>query len=66
MLVVKNLLAYAGDLRDKGLIPGSGSSPRGGNGNPLYYSCVENPQGQRSLMGYSPWGRKELETTEAT
>ena len=30
----------------------------------LQYSCLENPYGQRSLMGYSPWGRKELDMTE--
>jgi len=41
--VVKNLPANAGDIRDAGLIPGSGRSPRGGNGNPLQYSCLENP-----------------------
>jgi len=35
-----------------------------GNGNPLQYSCLENGQG--SLLGYSPWGHKELDTTEAT
>ena len=33
-------------------------------GNPLQYSCMENPHGQRSLAGYSPWGHKELDTTE--
>ena len=33
-------------------------------GNPLQYSCLENPHGQRSLAGYSPWGRKESDTTE--
>ena len=33
-------------------------------GNPLQYSCLENPHGQRSLAGYSPWGRKELDITE--
>ena len=33
-------------------------------GNPLQYSCLENPHGQRSLAGYSPWGLKELDTTE--
>ena len=38
--MVKNLPAYAGDL---GSIPGSGRSPREGNGNPLQYSCLENP-----------------------
>ena len=45
----------AGDL---GLIPGLGRSPGGGHGSPLQYSCLENPQGQRSLEGYSPWGHK--------
>ena len=42
-LVVKTLPANAGDVRDAGLIPGSGSSPGGGNGNSLQYSCLENP-----------------------
>ena len=42
-LVVKNLSANAGDLRDLGSIPGSGRSPGEGNGNPLHYSCLENP-----------------------
>ena len=42
-LVVKNLPANAGDTRDVGLIPGLGISPGGGNGNPLQYSCLENP-----------------------
>ena len=42
-LVVKNLPAKARDARDAGLIPGSGRSPGGGNGNPLQYSCLENP-----------------------
>ena len=40
--MVKSLPANAGDIRDTGLIPGSGSSPGGGNGNPLQYSCLEN------------------------
>ena len=35
-----------------------------GHGNPLQYSCLENPHGQRSLAGYSPGGCKELDTTE--
>ena len=34
--------------------------------NPLQYYCLENPHGQRSLAGYSPWGGKELDTTEHT
>ena len=42
-LVVKNLPASAGDLRDVSSIPGSGRSPGGGHGNPLQYSCLENP-----------------------
>ena len=40
---VKNLPANAGETRDVSLIPGSGRSPRIGNGNPLQYSCLENP-----------------------
>ena len=42
-LVVKNMLANAGDVRDRGSIPGLGRSPRGGHGNLLQYSCLENP-----------------------
>ena len=42
-LVVKNLPANAGDIRDAGSIPGSERSPGEGNGNPLQYSCLENP-----------------------
>ena len=64
--MVKNPPTIAGDIRDVGSIPGSGRSPGGGHGNPLQYFCLENPHGQRSLVGYSPWGRKELDTTEAT
>ena len=41
-LVVKNPPANAGDLRDAGLIPGSGRSPGEGNGNPFQYSCLKN------------------------
>ena len=43
MLVVKNLPANAGDIRDMGLIPGLGRSPGGGHGNSLQYACLENP-----------------------
>ena len=39
----KNLPAIAGDVRDLGLIPGSGRSPGGEHGNPLQYSCLSNP-----------------------
>ena len=42
-LAVKNLPANTGDIRDAGSIPGSGRSPGGGHGNPLQYSCLENP-----------------------
>ena len=42
----------------------SGRYPEGWNDNPLQYSCLENPQGQRSLVGYSPWGLKVLDMTE--
>ena len=41
-LVVKNLPASAGDVRDRGSVPGSGSSPGGGHGTPLQYSSLEN------------------------
>jgi len=43
VVVVKNLPINAGDIRDAGSTPGSGRSPKGGNGNPLQYSCLENP-----------------------
>ena len=43
---------------DLSLIPGLGRSREGGHDNPLQYSCLENPHGQRSLAGYSPWGRR--------
>ena len=52
------------NVGDLGSIPGLGRSPGGGHGNPLQYSCLEKPHGQRSLVGYSPWGRKELDMTE--
>ena len=48
---------------DTGSIPGLGRSPGGGHGNPLQYSCLENPT-DRSLAGYSPRDCKELDTTE--
>ena len=41
--MVKNPLAKARDVRDVGSIPGSGRAPGGGHGNPLQYSCLENP-----------------------
>ena len=47
---------------EPGSVPGSGRSPGEENGSPLQYSRLEN--GQRSMVGYSPWGRKESDTTE--
>ena len=57
----KESACNAGDL---GLIPGLGRSPGEGQGYPLQYSGLENPHGQRSLAGYSPWGHEESDTTE--
>ena len=54
-LVVKNLPADAGDIRDKRSVPGSGRFPGGEeHGNPLQDSCLENPMDKWSLAGYSP------------
>ena len=57
----KESTCNAGDLR---WIPDLGRSPGGGHGNPLQYSCLENPRGQRSLVGYSPRGSKKSDTTQ--
>ena len=62
--MVQNPPDTAGDARDVGLTPGLGRSPGGGHGNPLQYSCLKNPHGQRSLAGYRPWGHKELDMNE--
>ena len=48
VLMVKKLPAKAGDIRDSGLIPVSGRSPGGRHGNPLQYSCLENPMDRRA------------------
>ena len=63
-LVIKNPPANAGDARDSVLIPGSGRSLGRGNGNPIKYSCLKNPHGQRYLVDYSPWDHKEFDMTE--
>ena len=47
-------------------IPGLGRSSERGHGNPLEDSCLEKSHGQRSLVGYSPWGCKESDITEVT
>ena len=57
----KELACNAGDL---GSVPGLGRSPGREHDNPLWYSCLKNPHGQRSLVGYSPWGCKESDTME--
>ena len=62
--MVKNLPANAGDARDAGLSPGLARSTGGENGNSPQYSCLENPHGQRGLVGISPWGCKESDMTE--
>ena len=56
--MVKNPPVNAGDSGDAGLIPGSGRSPGGGNGNPLQYSCLGNP------MGREAWWATIHEVTE--
>ena len=63
LLKVKNPCANAKDIRDMGLIPGSGRSPGEGTGNPLQYSCLENPT-DGGAVGSSPEGHRESDTTE--
>ena len=58
--MVNNPPANAGKIRNTGAIPESGRSPGGGHSNPLH----EKFHGQRSLVGYSPWGCKDLDMTE--
>ena len=57
----KESTCNAGDLS---WIPELRSSPGGGHGNPIQCSCLENPHGQRSLVGCNPWGHKKSERTE--
>ena len=52
------------NVGDLSSIPRLGRSPGGGHGNPLQYYSLENPHGQRSLVGYTPWGCKESGRTE--
>ena len=52
------------NVDDLGLVPGLVRSSGGGHGNPLQYSFLENPHGQRSLVGYSLWGHKESDMTK--
>ena len=64
--MVKNPSANARDIRDLGLIPGSGRSPGGGHGNPLQYSYLENSMDKRACWATVHKGCKESDTTEAT
>ena len=63
--MVKNLPAKAGDVRDEGSIPGSGRSPEEEHGNPLQYSCLENPTDRgawRATVAQSQTRLKQLST----
>ena len=53
--VAQTVKESACNAGDQGSIPGLGRSPGGKDGKPLQYSSLENPHGQRSLAGYSPW-----------
>ena len=64
MLVVKNLPANVGDIRDVGSIPRSERSPGGEHGNPLQYSCLENPMDRGAWLATVL--SKELDMTETT
>ena len=63
-LVVKNPPVNAGDVRDVGSIPGLGRSLGGGHGNPLQYSCLENPMGRGTWQAPVHGVTKELDMTE--
>ena len=58
VVMVKNLPANTGDLRDVGLITGSGRSPGGGNGNPLQNSCLENPTDRGAWRAIGLWSMR--------
>ena len=62
---VKNRPANAGDIRDSGLVPRLGRSPGGGHGNPLQYSCLENPM-DRGAWQAAVHRVTESNVTEAT
>ena len=53
--------ASACNAGDPGSISALGRSPGDGNGNPVQYSCLEKSHGLKNLVGYSPWGCKELD-----
>ena len=66
VLVVKSPPANSGDLRDEGLIPGPERCPGEGNGNPLQYSCLENPMDGGAWWATVHGGHKESDKTEVT
>jgi len=66
VLVIKNLSASAGDIRDKGLIPGLERSPGGGCGNPLQCSCLENSMDRGACKATVHGVAKELDMTDMT
>ena len=72
LLCAKNLLRWLSGKESgcnagkAGPIPGSGRHSAEGNGNPLQYSCLGNPHGQRRLPGYCPWGHKRVRDNLAT
>ena len=61
VVLVEKLAANVGAVRDAGL----GRSSGGGHGNTIQYSCLENAMDGGAWWAYSPWGHKELDTTEA-
>ena len=65
VLVVKNLPANSGDIRDMSAIPGSGRSTGGGHSNPLQHSCLENPM-NRGAWWAAVHGVTELDVTKHT
>ena len=74
LLVVKNPPTNAEDIRDVGLIPESGGSPGGGDGNPLQYSCLENPMDRgawwattcKFAKGWTPLKRLSTQAQSST
>ena len=63
-LAAQTVKVSAHNAGDPGSIPGSERSPGEGKGNPFQYSCLESSTDRREPVGYSPWGRKESDTTE--
>ena len=62
--MVENPPANAGNVRDSGSIHGSGGSPRGGHGNPLQYSCLENPMDRGAWWASVHVSHTELDMTD--